>query len=139
MRIVALFWRKDALTDQTCLVLFLIHSIQEGEAYEGKAKGKADVTINTSDDVFMDMADGKLNGQKAFMSGKLKVSGSYVHSPLDLSRPLTQRAPFPCLLCVVPGQGQRHACYQARQRPQGPEGQALKHLARSAGNPVVLA
>ena len=25
---------------------------------------------------FMDMADGKLNGQKAFMSGKLKVKGN---------------------------------------------------------------
>ncbi|EPQ27370.1 uncharacterized protein PFL1_04909 [Pseudozyma flocculosa PF-1] len=47
-----------------------------GEAYEGKAKGKADVTINCSDDTFMDMADGKLNGQKAFMSGKLKVKGN---------------------------------------------------------------
>ncbi|KAK0527771.1 hypothetical protein OC834_004304 [Tilletia horrida] len=47
-----------------------------GEAYEGKAKGKADVTINTSDDTFTDMADGKLNGQKAFMSGKLKVKGN---------------------------------------------------------------
>lgn len=53
-------------------------SIQEGAAYPGKAKGKADVTINTSDDVFMQMADGQLNGQKAFMSGKLKVKGNVV-------------------------------------------------------------
>ncbi len=49
---------------------------QNAEAYEGKAKGKADVTINLSDDTFIDLADGKVNGQKAFMSGKLKVKGN---------------------------------------------------------------
>lgn len=49
---------------------------KNAEAYEGKAKGKADVTINLSDDTFVDLADGKLNGQKAFMSGKLKVKGN---------------------------------------------------------------
>lgn len=52
--------------------------LQNAEAYEGPVKQgtKADVTINTSDDTFVDMADGKLNGQKAFMSGKLKVKGN---------------------------------------------------------------
>ncbi|ETS62070.1 hypothetical protein PaG_03628 [Moesziomyces aphidis] len=49
---------------------------KNAEAYEGKAKGKADVTINLSDDTFIDLADGKVNGQKAFMSGKLKVKGN---------------------------------------------------------------
>ncbi|KDN52166.1 sterol-binding-like protein [Tilletiaria anomala UBC 951] len=57
-------------------LVYTIDLKKEGEAYEGKAKGKADVTINTADDTFMDMADGKLNGQKAFMSGKLKVKGN---------------------------------------------------------------
>ncbi|PWN41268.1 sterol-binding-like protein [Ceraceosorus guamensis] len=56
-----------------------VHTIdlkKNAESYEGKAKGKADVTINCTDDTFMDMADGKVNGQKAFMSGKLKVKGN---------------------------------------------------------------
>ncbi|EDP42781.1 hypothetical protein MGL_2981 [Malassezia globosa CBS 7966] len=44
--------------------------------YEGKAKGKADCVINVSDDTFSDLGEGKLNGQKAFMSGKLKVKGN---------------------------------------------------------------
>ncbi|KAI8827741.1 SCP2 sterol-binding domain-containing protein [Chytriomyces cf. hyalinus JEL632] len=40
------------------------------------ADGKADITINLSDDTFIDLAEGKINGQKAFMSGKLKVKGN---------------------------------------------------------------
>ncbi|KAI8848827.1 SCP2 sterol-binding domain-containing protein [Chytridium lagenaria] len=39
-------------------------------------EGKADITINTSDETFGELASGKLNGQKAFMSGKLKVKGN---------------------------------------------------------------
>ncbi|SOV04922.1 uncharacterized protein UDID_17233 [Ustilago sp. UG-2017a] len=54
----------------------LSRSHLNAEAYEGKAKGKADVTINLFDDTFIDLADGKVNGQKAFMSGKLKVKGN---------------------------------------------------------------
>lgn len=34
------------------------------------------VTISLADDTFQQLADGKLNGQKAFMSGKLKVKGN---------------------------------------------------------------
>ena len=49
---------------------------KENTAYEGKAKGKADCVINVSDDTFSDLGEGKLNGQKAFMSGKLKVKGN---------------------------------------------------------------
>ncbi|EST05291.1 SCP2 sterol-binding domain protein [Kalmanozyma brasiliensis GHG001] len=57
-------------------LVYTIDLKKNAEAYEGKAKGKADVTINLADDTFMDLADGKVNGQKAFMSGKLKVKGN---------------------------------------------------------------
>lgn len=36
----------------------------------GPAKPKADVTLSMADQTFQDLADGKLNGQKAFMGGK---------------------------------------------------------------------
>merc|ERR1711939_694401 len=39
-------------------------------------KIKPDVTINMSDDTFQQLADGKLNCQKAFMTGRLKVKGN---------------------------------------------------------------
>lgn len=42
---------------------------------KGAAK-KPDVTINLSDETFINLADGKLNGQKAFMTGALKVKGN---------------------------------------------------------------
>lgn len=61
--------------------------------FKGKAKPKADVTIILSDDTLLDLANGKvlssatflpqvnpshfqLNGQKAFMTGKLKTKGN---------------------------------------------------------------
>ncbi|KAF8876752.1 SCP2 sterol-binding domain-containing protein [Infundibulicybe gibba] len=47
-----------------------------GTVYKGPAKPKADVTIILSDDVLMDLATGKLNGQTAFMTGKLKTKGN---------------------------------------------------------------
>ena len=49
---------------------------KDATVYEGPAKGKADCIINLGDDTFADLADGKLNGQKAFMSGRLKVKGN---------------------------------------------------------------
>lgn len=47
-----------------------------GTVYKGSAKPKADVTIILSDETLMDLASGKLNGQKAFMTGKLKTKGN---------------------------------------------------------------
>ncbi|KAJ7363951.1 SCP2 sterol-binding domain-containing protein [Mycena albidolilacea] len=47
-----------------------------GTVYKGPAKPKADVTIILSDETLMDLASGKLNGQKAFMTGKLKTKGN---------------------------------------------------------------
>ncbi|KAJ7475717.1 SCP2 sterol-binding domain-containing protein [Mycena latifolia] len=47
-----------------------------GTVYKGAAKPKADVTIILSDETLADLASGKLNGQKAFMTGKLKTKGN---------------------------------------------------------------
>jgi len=47
-----------------------------GTVYKGNAKPKADVTLILSDDTLTDLASGKLNGQKAFMTGKLKTKGN---------------------------------------------------------------
>jgi len=53
-----------------------IDAKEKGIVYRGKAKTKADVTIILSDDTFADLASGKLDGQKAFMTGKLKTRGN---------------------------------------------------------------
>jgi putative sterol carrier protein len=47
-----------------------------GTVYKGPAKPKADVTIILSDDTFSQLAEGKLDGQKAYMTGKLKTKGN---------------------------------------------------------------
>ena len=47
-----------------------------GSVYKGAPKQKANVTIIMSDDTFQQLAEGKLDGQKAFMSGKLKTKGN---------------------------------------------------------------
>ncbi|KAI0084138.1 sterol-binding-like protein [Irpex rosettiformis] len=47
-----------------------------GTIYKGTAKSKANVTIILSDETFQQLADGKLDGQKAFMTGKLKTKGN---------------------------------------------------------------
>ncbi|KAI0787961.1 sterol-binding-like protein [Fomes fomentarius] len=47
-----------------------------GTVYKGEPKSKANVTIILSDDTFQQLAEGKLDGQKAFMSGKLKTKGN---------------------------------------------------------------
>ncbi|KAJ3573115.1 hypothetical protein NP233_g2638 [Leucocoprinus birnbaumii] len=76
-----------------------IDAKKTGSVYKGKATPKADVTLILADDVFVDLANEKashhnprffsfswtqsnhsidiqLNGQKAFMTGKLKTRGN---------------------------------------------------------------
>jgi len=49
---------------------------KEGTITKGKPAGKADVTLIMDDDVFVDLASGKIGGQKAYMTGKLKTRGN---------------------------------------------------------------
>ncbi|KAH7341949.1 SCP2 sterol-binding domain-containing protein [Rhizoctonia solani] len=49
---------------------------KEGTVKKGPATGKPDVAIILSDETFTDLATGKLNGQKAFLTGKLKTKGN---------------------------------------------------------------
>ncbi|KAK6766895.1 hypothetical protein RB195_026265 [Necator americanus] len=48
-------------------------SVYHGDVKNGE---KPTVTVTVSDDDFFDIANGKLNSQKAFMGGKLKVKGN---------------------------------------------------------------
>jgi len=43
---------------------------------DGKGSAKPDIILTLSDDTFVDLSNGKINGQKAFMSGKLKIKGN---------------------------------------------------------------
>src|SRR5687767_1658628 len=47
-----------------------------GAIGRGNPKTKADMIVSVSDDDFVQLASGKLNPQKAFMSGKIKVKGN---------------------------------------------------------------
>jgi len=62
--------------DQDQEAVWAIDLKKTGTVYTGAAKPKPDVTINMSDETFMQLAEGKLNGQKAFMTGKLKTKGN---------------------------------------------------------------
>ncbi|KAF8807072.1 sterol-binding-like protein [Phlegmacium glaucopus] len=57
-------------------VTWTIDMKKTGTVFKGKAQPKADVTIILSDETLVDLASGKLNGQKAFMTGKLKTRGN---------------------------------------------------------------
>uniref|UniRef100_T1DLZ3 Peroxisomal multifunctional enzyme type 2 n=1 Tax=Crotalus horridus TaxID=35024 RepID=T1DLZ3_CROHD len=51
-----------------------------GEVYQGPTRGKADTIFTMSDEDFMNLVLGKINPQKAFLSGKLKVKGNIMLS-----------------------------------------------------------
>jgi len=51
-----------------------------GALHKGPYGGKVDVTFTVSDEDFMEVVQGKLNPQKAFFSGRLKVRGNIMLS-----------------------------------------------------------
>ncbi|NWS79561.1 DHB4 enzyme, partial [Toxostoma redivivum] len=51
-----------------------------GAVYRGPARSSADTTFTLSDEDFMDVVQQKINPQKAFFSGKLKVKGNIMLS-----------------------------------------------------------
>ncbi|KAM6954725.1 peroxisomal multifunctional enzyme type 2 [Aplochiton taeniatus] len=51
-----------------------------GALHHGPYPGKVDTTFTVSDDDFMEVVQGKLNPQKAFFGGKLKVRGNIMLS-----------------------------------------------------------
>ncbi|OCF61602.1 sterol-binding protein [Kwoniella mangroviensis CBS 10435] len=55
--------------------VWVIDLKKDGTVTKGPAK-KPDVSISLSDDTFIGLADGKVNAQKAFMTGSLKVKGN---------------------------------------------------------------
>jgi len=57
-------------------VTWTIDMKKTGMVHKGSAKPKADVTLILSDETLVDLASGKSNGQKAYMTGKLKVKGN---------------------------------------------------------------
>ncbi|KAI9246259.1 sterol binding protein [Phascolomyces articulosus] len=54
--------------------IYTVDAKKEGKVFRGKG-AKADATLTLKDEDFVALASGKLNGQKAYMSGKLKVKG----------------------------------------------------------------
>ncbi|GAN06487.1 sterol-binding-like protein [Mucor ambiguus] len=54
---------------------FTVDLKKEGSVIKGKGANKADAIISIADADFVQLASGKLNGQKAYMSGKLKIKG----------------------------------------------------------------
>ncbi|SAM08766.1 hypothetical protein [Absidia glauca] len=55
--------------------IFTVDVKKEGKVVRGKGNIKADAILTLNDADFVALAEGKLNGQKAYMSGKLKVKG----------------------------------------------------------------
>ncbi|KAK0054247.1 peroxisomal multifunctional enzyme type 2 isoform X2 [Biomphalaria pfeifferi] len=51
-------------------------SSKTGQVFEGKPVNKADCVITISDENFLALVSGKLDPQKAFLGGKLKLSGN---------------------------------------------------------------
>ncbi|CCM03086.1 uncharacterized protein FIBRA_05206 [Fibroporia radiculosa] len=57
-------------------VVWTIDLKSKGSVYKGQAKSKPNVTLIMSDDTLQQLAEGKMDGQKAFITGKLKTKGN---------------------------------------------------------------
>ncbi len=63
-----------------------------GDVSLGPSGTKPDIILSVADKDFVELSAGKLNGQKAFMSGKLKVKGNMMLAT-KLSALLTELKP----------------------------------------------
>lgn len=71
-----LFVIKSYHGDHEDLENFLIDYSQFPIKVETASKKKPDITIKMDDDTFVKLSEGKLDGMKAFLEGKLKISGN---------------------------------------------------------------
>ncbi|KAF1796821.1 SCP2 sterol-binding domain-containing protein [Mucor lusitanicus] len=55
--------------------IFIVDCKKEGKVSRGKGSVKPDAVLTLKDDDFVALATGKLVGQKAYMTGKLKIKG----------------------------------------------------------------
>jgi putative sterol carrier protein len=91
----------------------------KGTVYTGpvRASAKAGATLLMSDETFMLLATGKLDGQKAFMTGKLKTKGNLMlATKLDAVLSVSRIGPLPgwCLTHVghrLPRPRRSSRCY----------------------------
>lgn len=50
--------------------------LKNANVYAGKPEGKPSTTLTIEDEDFMQLSEGKMNPQQAFMKGKLKITGN---------------------------------------------------------------
>ncbi|ODQ51551.1 peroxisomal hydratase-dehydrogenase-epimerase [Saitoella complicata NRRL Y-17804] len=71
----AAVFQFDIKNDEGKIQSWYIDAKETGKVAAGKAP-KADVTISVADKTLVDLATGKANAQKLFMSGKIKIKGN---------------------------------------------------------------
>lgn len=59
-----------------CFIYCIAMDLKNANVYCGKPEGKPNTTLTVSDEDFLQLAEGKLNPQQAFMKGKLKITGN---------------------------------------------------------------
>ncbi|ORX39415.1 SCP2 sterol-binding domain-containing protein [Kockovaella imperatae] len=66
----------DVKNDNGKTATWTIDLKEQGKVSKGAPSKKADVIMTLADKHFVELSEGKLNGQKAFMTGLLKVKGN---------------------------------------------------------------